>query len=232
MRTHRIYLAHLRPGVATLTGSEAHHLGRVLRVKVGEAVAAFDGSGLEAKGYVKAVEDSRVVLELDSPTPATNEAAVAVSLALALLKGDKLSDVVRQTTELGVVAFQPFVSRRCDVKTLSHAKLERLRRVAQAAAKQSGRSVVPTVEEAVALKDLTVGPQVFVAHPGASAPLGSVYEGGDATFVTGPEGGFNDDELEQLTAKGATPIRLGSRILRAETAPVALTAALLVPDAL
>jgi 16S rRNA (uracil1498-N3)-methyltransferase len=252
MRTHRIHLPTLQAGTVTLTGSEAHHLSKVLRVGVGQAIKAFDGRGLEADGIIQSVDDFQVALALQEPKASEVEASLKITLCIALLKGDKLSDVIRQATELGVVAVQPFISKHCDVKELSANKLERLRRVAQEASKQSGRSVVPDIHEAIKIKDLRHSQPILIAHPYATLSISDVLKQSDTnisqttapfpkwerlgegvvTLVTGPEGGFANEELELLEQQGAIPVRLGIRILRAETAPIALIAALLLPDAL
>lgn len=233
MRVHRVHISPLSEGVVTLTGSEARHLAGVLRVAPGQKVRAFDGKGLEAEGEVTEADPLRVILKLSLPVASETEASLAVTLAVALLKGDKLSGVVRQATELGVVRFDLFVSRHSDVKTVSQSKLERLRRVAQEAAKQSGRSVVPTIQTPVPLATLPLSRPVLVAHPNASLTLkDATGVTSSVTLVTGPEGGLSDAEVAELQDHGAVAVRLGSRILRAETAPVAFVAALLLPEAL
>lgn len=235
MRARRVFVAELRAGEHTLAGAEAQHLAQVLRLGPGAPVRAFDGRGLEADGIVTHADALRVTLLLDPPRKGEVEAALAVTLAVALLKGDKLSEVVRRGTELGVVRFAPFASGRCDVRELSPNKLARLRRVAQEAAKQSGRSVVPEVAEAVKLDQLKPDGRWLVAAPHAGATLRELLSDGQArrvTVTTGPEGGLSPAELQLLEGRGAQPVGLGARILRAETAPVAVAAALLVPEAL
>ena len=230
-----MFLKDLMPGEVTLRGPEAHHLLRVLRATPGAAVRTFDGRGLEAAGTVVGVGEDAVTLLLDAPQASTVEAPYRLTLAVALLKGDKLSDVVRQGTELGVARFLPLKTRRCDVKVLSDNKRARLQRVAKEAAKQSGRSVVPEVGEMADLGGLGVPASGlgFVAHPTASASLRDFpLEDTDVVTVTGPEGGFTDEEVAGLGARGFHAVSLGPRILRAETAPLALAAALLVPEAL
>lgn len=235
MRVHRVYLPTLAAGETVLSGSEAQHLAQVLRARPGAKVRAFDGQGLEAEGVVTTADPLRVTVNLDEPRASEAEASLKITLAVALLKGDKLSEVVRRCTELGAVRFVPFVSERCDVRELSPNKLERLRRVAQEAAKQSGRSVVPEVAGVQRLRDLDLEPLTLVAQPTAPDTLNRLLANAEAetlTVVTGPEGGLSEGEVEGLLGRGAHAIRLGSRILRAETAPMALAAALLVPEAL
>lgn len=238
MRVPRVFVAALEPGPVVLAPAEARHLALVLRLVPGAAVRAFDGRGFEAAGVVRDVvreiEGARVTLELGEAEPSTREAARRLTLAVALLKGDKLAGVVRQGTELGVIAFRPFRSRHASVPELSPAKLVRLRRVAQEAAKQSQRAVVPEVCEATALEQLPLAPLTLVAHPGAALRVREAVpaEADELTLLTGPEGGFGEAEVEALEARGALAVRLGERVLRAETAPLALAAALLVPEAL
>lgn len=233
MRVHRVYLSELSEGETHLSGGEAQHLVQVLRVQAGAAVLAFDGKGHEAQGKVVSVDGLTVILNLSTSTTSPVENPVDISLAVALLKGDKLSGVVRQATELGVTTVQLFHSRHSDVKEISKNKLGRLRRVATEAAKQSGRSLVPDILEPSKLADLTLSAFTLCAHPYASATLNdllSQHKPTQVTLLTGPEGGFHEDEIDVLREKGANSVSLGPRILRAETAPVALLAALVLPE--
>lgn len=237
MRIHRVFVADLRAGETVLSGSEAQHLAGVLRAGPGARVRAFDGRGLEADGVVTEAVPLRVTLELGAPHESVVEASLSVTLAVALLKGDKLSEVVRRGTELGAKRFVLFVSERCDARTVSPNKLLRLRRVAQEAAKQSGRSVVPEITGPQKLSALGDGSDglLLVAQLHAAATLRDVlsqHTPERVTVVTGPEGGLSPAEVEALRAAGAHAVHLGARILRAETAPVALAAALLIPEAL
>lgn len=240
MRVPRVFVQALRAGEVALSGGEAQHLAQVLRLAPGASVRAFDGAGLEAAGVVTEVNPVRVMIRLQSPQASEVEASLKVTLAVALLKGDKLAEVVRRGTELGVVRFTPFTSRRCEVRELSPNKQARLLRVAQEAAKQSGRSVVPEVAAPVPLGELAFSGVAVVAQPNTASTLRetllhkNLAQGqlNAVTAVTGPEGGLTDDEVGELIARGATSVRLGARILRAETAPVAVAAALLIPEAL
>jgi 16S rRNA (uracil1498-N3)-methyltransferase len=230
VRVHRVRVEVVAAGRRRLAGDGGHHLARVLRVRPGAEVVAFDGRGSEAPGRVVEVDGDGVWLELGEPTSATTEPVGALTLAPALLKGDKLADVVRMGTELGVVAFRPVLARRCDVRELSPARLVRLRRVASEAARQAGRAVVPSVHEAVAVGDLTWDVAAVVADLDAPSSWRAVAGvGGDRlTAITGPEGGWAPEETAALEARGAIRVRLGRRVLRAETAPVAMAAAWLL----
>lgn len=235
MRVHRVFVRELQAGETVLTGSEGQHLAQVLRAQPGARVRAFDGAGLEADGLVTGTDTLRVTVQLETPEPSTVEAAINITLAVALLKGDKLSEVVRRGTELGAGRFDLFVGERCDVRTLSPNKLDRLRRVAQEASKQSGRSVVPEVTVIGTLEALLLEGFCLVAEPRAERSLQQVLRDTvleRLTVITGPEGGLSEAELAYLTEQGAHSVRLGARILRAETAPIAVAAALLIPEAL
>ena len=235
-RIDRVLVPELGPAV-TVQGPEAHHLRDVLRVKVGDGVEAFDGRGDQARGVVADVGPAGVRLSLGSPVASTAEASVRLTLAVALLKGDKLTDVVRPATEIGVSGFQLFVSTNCEARELSAMRLERLRRVAQEAARQSGRAVVPSVAQPVPFASLRPGGLVIVGDPASSTSLARLtatqqwQAASEVCVVTGPEGGLTDAEVEDLVAAGAVAVGLGPRVLRADTAPVALAAALLLPGA-
>lgn len=244
MRVHRVYVPTLTKQIdaanttITLRGREAHHLANVLRISTGQAVRAFDGRGYEADGVVVDIADDAggVVLKLSSAYVSDLESSWQVHMAVGLLKGDKLADVVRQVTELGAVSVQPFTSRFGDVPKASANKLQRWRRIAQEAAKQSGRSVVPEVRDPVKVEVLEPHDLGIIAHPYAGEHLHDLLERQllaehtSLTLITGAEGGLADSEIEQLTAKGFQTVSLGKRILRAETAPIALLSALLLPQ--
>ncbi len=224
MRVNRVLVPELGAGEVTLRGPEAHHLRDVLRLKPGAPIEAFDGIGNVADGSVAAVDRDGVVLTLNRPQPSQAEAQRDVTVALALLKGDKLADVVRQCTELGVMRFALLTTRHADVSDLSHAKLLRLQRVAEEAARQSGRARVPQIAVPRPLADLTWSGSAVVADPGATGTLAVADPLEPLTLITGPEGGLSASEVEALVARGAKAVTLGPRILRAETAPLALAA--------
>ena len=234
MRIPRVHVDILEGGQRRLLGSEAHHLARVLRIRPGAEVVAFDGHGLEARAVVEAIVDGTVMLVVDEPHRSEVEPELDLTLAVALLKGDKLSEVVRKATELGVSRIRPMLCSRCDRGAMSSAKLTRLARVAREAAKQAGRARLPEIFEPAPLEALPDQDSALVAVPGAPSTLAQALSAGvpsALTLVTGPEAGLTADEVEALTRRGATAVRLGARILRAETAPIAMVAALLIPEA-
>lgn len=233
MRIHPVVVDDLQAGETAISGDEGHHLARVLRVRPGDEVRAFDGRGRESLGVVREVDRDRVLVELAAPVASASEPDVELTVAVALLKGNKLADVVRMGTELGARRFTLLDTARAEPDDLSRSKLQRLERVAREAAKQSGRAVIPEIAGPVAIHELELGGHALVADPRAELPAFThVWEHREApgswTTVTGPEGGLESDEVDALASRGATPVSLGRSILRAETAPVALATVVLL----
>lgn len=224
MRLTRVRVPELAPEMH-LSGLEAHHLS-VMRLKVGDPLLIFDGKGREACAEITALDGLRVGLRLLEERDGTPEMPQPVTLAVALLKGDKLADVVRAATELGVARIQLLVTQHADVRDIGGNKLARLSRIAGEASKQSRRAVTPEVLPPVPLANLAWEGQAYVAHPYAHGILTEyLHWDSPVTLLTGPEGGFSEAEMERLLTRGARGVMLGPRILRAETAPVALLGA-------
>ena len=222
---HRVRVDTLQETL-NLNPRELRHL-RVLRLGVGDVVRVFDGNGSEAEARIERLDEGGAVLRVGASVTSAPEMPRDVTLAVALLKGDKLADVVRAATELGVSRVQLLRTRFADVPDISANKLERLRRVAAEASKQSRRAVVPDVLEPIPVRALPVTRQGFVAHVGSETRLADLLDWSDSVvIVTGPEGGFAEDEVQDLSSRGYHVVTLGRRILRAETAPVALLGAI------
>lgn len=225
MAPHRVRVDALAPEM-TLGPREARHL-HVLRLRAGDPVRVFDGRGMEAQATVGALDEGRAVLILGDSLAGAAETPQPVTLAAPLLKGDKLADVVRAATELGASRVQLVITRHGDAREIGEQKLQRLRRVAEEASKQSRRAVTPGVLAPVPLAELRWEGRLFVAQPGSAARLTDhLTWDAPVTLLTGPEGGLSDAEVAALEERGAVAVTLGPRILRAETAPVALLGAL------
>jgi len=215
----------------TLAEDEARHLREVLRLKPGDEVSVFDGEGKEFRANVAQARRESATLELQNETePARPESPLQITLAVALLKGEKFDLVVQKATELGVTKFVPLITRHADIKLRDQAdaakRVTRWQRIALEAAKQSGRAVVPEVSLPTPLQS--------VFNPSSPCLLFSERAGHGltqidmdrVTAIVGSEGGWSDEELEQARAARAQIVTLGGRILRAETA--AITAAALL----
>jgi len=233
---HRFFAPALDPGdeIVALPRDEAEHLTRVLRLGMGDTVAVFDGRGREYLARVVSATPRDVRVQLLSRVEPAPEPSVALTLAQAVLKGDKMDDVVRDAVMLGVSAIQPLVSRRAETTIgalLRGRRLDRWRRIALASAKQSGRAVVPEIrlplpvegyleEPAPALRLMLVEPAAGVA----TEPLGALRAApppSDAAVLVGPEGGWVEDEWIAARARGVRLLSLGPRTLRADAVAVA-----------
>lgn len=222
MRPHRAFSPVIQEQVE-LFGPEAKHLLEVLRARPGDKLTLFDGKGTEATAIIEAVASGHLWLKVVEKRQASREPPVPVELYVALLKGDKLSEVVRAATELGVSKIILIITVHSVAKEMGESKLQRLRRVAVEAAKQSERSLVPLVAGPIPISEVPGVKQGLVAHPGTSRLVQEILAPGyPVSLATGPEGGFSDAEVLLLEAKGFTRVSLGPRILRAETAAISL----------
>jgi 16S rRNA (uracil1498-N3)-methyltransferase len=232
---HRFFAPSFDPGdeTAVLPRDEAEHLTRVLRLGVGDMVAVFDGRGHEFLARVIAAERKSVRVQLVSRLDPAGEPAVALTLAQAVLKGDKMDDIVRDAVMLGVAAIQPIVTKRTEVTVaaLMRGRVDRWKRVALASVKQSRRAVVPEIRMPLTFETLLGEPPAALAlmlvEPGAGedveplAVLRDQRPPGDAAILIGPEGGWVEAEWIAARARGMRLMTLGRRTLRADAVPVA-----------
>lgn len=199
-------------------GDEYRHLFRALRLGPGDALRVVDGRGGARFGRVDAIERRRAWVCLDSPAP-SNEPARRVELAIATIRPERAAWAVEKATEVGAVAVHWFGCERAP-RRYGEGQLERLRRVAVAAVGQCGRSVVPEVGTLTweALLARVSSRSTVVLDPGGEPP--AVAGGDPGLLIVGPEGGLCAAELDALVAAGAVRRRLGTAILRTETAAV------------
>jgi 16S rRNA (uracil1498-N3)-methyltransferase len=229
----RLYVPTLSPEarVLSLPADEAEHLVRVLRVKPGAAVRVFDGRGFECEAQVSAVVRHEVTVEIGRPVTPAAECRVRVTLAQAVLKGDKVDHVIRDAVMMGVAAVQPLLTARTDVPPAAFARsgrVERWRRIAIASAKQCGRAVVPEIYPPASLpacldadrsdvRLLLVEPSAATLQAAASRlPQGVA----SAIVIIGPEGGWAAEEVSTAVTAGCGTITLGARTLRADATPL------------
>jgi 16S rRNA (uracil1498-N3)-methyltransferase len=220
-----------------LPDEEAHHLVRVLRVPRGAFVTVFDGRGREYIARVETQGSRDALLRIVAHTEPAPELSVRLTLAQALLKGDKMDDVVRDATMLGVAAVQPVRAARTNVSRRSGGAIERWRRIALSSTKQCGRAVVPAVETIVDLAALVrhenADWRILLVEPSAAAEgtfrmadLGDRPRPRSCTLVIGPEGGWSPEEIDLAKHYGFLPVSLGRRTWRADAVPVAAIAVL------
>ena len=215
----------------TLASDEARHLREVLRLKAGDEVQVFDGEGKEFRAAVSQARREFAELEIRDEIDAMRpESPLELTLAVALLKGEKFDLVVQKGTELGVNQFVPLITRYADIRLRDEAdgakRVARWQRIALEATKQSGRAVVPQVTMPVPFESVIRDNSclLFSERDGQSLDTDSKLQ--SVMAIIGSEGGWSDEELDQARTSGVPIVTLGGRILRAETAAIA-TAALL-----
>ena len=221
----------------TLTGENAAH-AKVLRLKTGEEVLVCDGQGTECLCKVSAICADSLALEVISRNASKSEAKIRVSIYMALPKADKLEHVIQKATELGAYEIVTFPTARCvsrpDEKSLKK-KLERWQKIAASAAEQSGRGMIPEVvllnSYAQALSRAAEADCAIVFYENEHATtLHHALERNDyhkVSLLSGPEGGFEESEIEQARCAGLQICTRGRRILRCETAPLCALSAVM-----
>ena len=234
---HRFFTEELAFGGRTvINGPDAGHIGRVLRLGPGDAVRLCNGRGMECDAVIERVDADACLLQAGAAFPSETEPACRVTVVQCLPKGEKPEWIVQKCVELGAANIVFALSERCvrQPSKNDEKKLTRWQRVADEAAKQSRRGVLPPVTGVIALSALEPAAYglclvcyeeetavslkaALRAHPGI----------GSAALVIGPEGGFTPAEVAALTARGAVCVSLGKRILRTETAGMAALAELL-----
>jgi 16S rRNA (uracil1498-N3)-methyltransferase len=200
----------------TLNVDETRHLRDVLRLRIGDEVHVFDGIGNEFKCAIEIIE---------KVSPESPESPLDLTLAIAILKGEKFDLVVQKAVELGVKKIIPIITKRTIEKSV---RLERLRKIALDATKQCGRAELLEIAETVEFTRLIESNEstfiMFSERNGTS--FSSFKPSKNIISIIGPRGGWEDSELEFAVQKGVSITTFGGRILRAETAAIALTAIL------
>ena len=228
----RLFIPGKLADTVTLSGGDAHHLGYTLRARVGKRCVVVDSERQIASMEITGFTADTVTLRLVERLEADTEPPIRLTLAVCLLKSDKMEFVVQKAVELGATEIIPVQMRRSVVK-LEGAKIakrtQRWQTIAEAAAKQSRRAVVPIVREpmtmeqaiqfAAANSDVRLLPYELQEEDGSTRELmESIRSGNSVSVFIGPEGGFEPGEVELAKAAGVHPISLGKRILRTETA--------------
>lgn len=209
-----------------LDGAPAHYLANVLRLKEGAELLTFDGQSGEWLAKIVLARKGRLKLSVERKTREA-ESVPDVWLAFAPVKRAQTDWLVEKATELGVARLIPVMTQRT---VAERVRLERLQAIAIEAAEQCGRTVLPEIAEPLRLGRLIDGRNaertLYFADEGGGEPAAEAFKPGPALILTGPEGGFTDEERTAIRGStNAIPISLGPRILRAETAALAALAA-------
>jgi 16S rRNA (uracil1498-N3)-methyltransferase len=215
-----------------LSEDETRHLRDVLRLHIGDEVSVFDGEGHEFKCVITSIEKRTAALSLvEEISPMSPESNLELTVAAAVLPGDKYDLVIQKSVELGVIKLVPLVTSRCELKSKDAAKrLNRWRRIAFEASKQCGRARLMTVSESVEFTTLISGltdtNEALLFSERDGAIFNSVTASKKITAIFGPKGGWEDHELKTARDRNIQIVTLGGRVLRAETAAIAISAIL------
>lgn len=213
----------------------AAHLGRVLRLGVGDACVLFNGDGHDHDARVVAAGKRDVRVAIGAARPVANESPLAITLLQGIARGEKMDLILQKATELGVAEVRPLSSQRSEVRldeARGEKRLAHWRSVVVSACEQSGRAQVPPVTPplslAAVLAGLPDGGLRLILDPEGDLAFATLAPGAEAPVVlaVGPEGGWSPLDREQLLAAGFRGLRLGPRVLRTETAGLAAIAAL------
>ena len=237
MRITRLYLqnTHLQQGECiTLPSDASHYIARVLRAKIGDVLHIFNGnSPHEYISEIMEINKKSVLVKINSINKVENESPLSIHIGQALVKGDKLDTIIQKSTELGVKALTPLITERCDYKLTKERMLKKCQhwqKIAISAAEQSGRVFPMQINEPCTLQAWfeQKHQHCLILDPYSKICLPSLkLQSPDQISITiGPEGGFTAQEIQIARNNNATAIQLGPRVLRTETAPIAMTAIL------
>jgi 16S rRNA (uracil1498-N3)-methyltransferase len=216
-------------GMLKIEGDEVKHIRKVLRLKTGDGIVVFDGLGKELEGTIIEERLSSIVIRIQNIFSSERDSPLEVTLAQSLLKGEKMDYLIQKATELGVKEIIPFFSSRSVPFLEKSRRLKRHHRwekIAVEASKQCGRGVVPKIEFLQDYSDMLQMASTedlrLILWERDGVKLKEVFERSKEKrkifFIIGPEGGFNQLEVDETKKAGFTPVTLGRRILRAETA--------------
>lgn len=214
----------------TISGDDAKHIAKVLRMHAGEKLVACDCQGFDYDCVIDSLTDKEVELSVERKYLSETEPSVRVTLYQAMPKSDKMELIIQKAVELGVSAIVPVQTKRCvsrpDAKSMAK-KLERYNRIALEAAKQCGRGripqVLPMLDFTEAIKAMKEDQRAFLFYENSTSSFRKELEQGvsSVSIMVGAEGGFEEEEVQKALDLDIASLSLGKRILRCETAPLA-----------
>lgn len=226
----RFFVEQADPEQVVITGEDAHHIGRSLRMRTGEQLTVC-AEGMDYECEITRITDSEVYLHPLTITPCAAEPTVKLTLYQAIPKQDKLAEIVQKAVELGACKIVPVLTSRCVSRPSKgdfEKKRQRLQKIAVSAAKQSGRGIIPEVAPMLTWKEALQSMQaqdisVMLYEEEGGVRFGEVPLAGRTNIglFIGSEGGISEEEAAQAVQAGLHRVWLGSRILRCETAPTA-----------
>lgn len=235
MRIPRIHTSQVLRENTTLElePGPSQHIARALRMAPGDTLILFDGNGGEYPATITALDKGkRVRATTGQRRDLELESRLQIHLGIAVSRGERMDWVVQKATELGVSSISPLLSRRSEVKLKGERadrKIKHWQQVAASACEQCGRNRLPGIEPLQGLQqwlDSTTAESRFVLHHRAGALDWNAAAPASIALLIGPEGGLGEEEIEAAERSGYQPLRLGPRVLRTETAPLAAIAIL------
>ena len=215
-----------------LSAVASHHIIHVLRITTGRPIILFNGQGGEYRGVIASITKKIASVEITDFRDIDRESPLSVELAVCLIKNDRMDWLLQKATELGVSNISLLVSERTDYKIKTDRiakKLQHWRQIVISACEQSGRTAVPAIRAPEALDawlTTVAADERYILHPGSHQKSLKSYGSSPSSLalLIGPEGGFTDIEFNLAMDNQFSPLTLGPRILRAETAPLAALA--------
>ena len=236
MRLNRVYSGQaLQPGTEiALPDSAAYHVARVLRLRAGAPLTVFDGSGDDYRCEIVAVEGEHVRVRVGVRAAGLRESPLRITLVQAVSRGERMDWTLQKATELGVRTIIPVLSARSVVRLderQAENKLRHWRAIVAGACEQCGRSTLPEVRAPLEFRRFLTespreGQRLALSPSGPSSLAGLPSAAARVELLIGPEGGLDDAELDAAERAGFTPVRLGPRVLRTETAGIVALAVL------
>ena len=227
----------IRDNKILIDGEDVTHIKKVLRLGIGDELNMCDGAGMDYTVKISEIDNKTIQCDILTKQKSDTESNIEVTLFQGIPKGSKMDYIIQKTTELGIVKIVPCIMFRCIVKIESEKEMikkqQRWQKIAEEAAKQSGRGIIPQVampckfSEALDLmkqSDIYFAPYECEQENTLKKALTSVRDPFRVSFMIGPEGGFALEEIEKLKENGIPTVTLGKRILRTETAGEAVTA--------
>jgi 16S rRNA (uracil1498-N3)-methyltransferase len=216
----------------SLDAAASRHVAGALRLRTGASVTLFNGSGGEYRATIEAVDRKSVTVRILDFVQAERESPLSVALGLAISRGDRMDYAVQKATELGVTEIYPLITERTEVRLQGERKRKKRTHWAQiavSACEQCGRNRLPVIHDLQSLDGWLAsvrGDCKLVLHPDSDRGLDVMPPPASVSLLIGPEGGLSPAELNAAQAAGFRPMRLGPRVMRTETAPVAALAVL------
>lgn len=232
----KLFVENINDEKIILDGESARHIAKSLRMKVGDVICVTDGGGDDYGCQIEEITKDEVVLKVCYKQACESEPSCRVTIYQGVPKSSKMEDIIQKCVELGVCEIVPTLTKRCVSRPDDKAagkKNQRYQKIALEAAQQSGRGIVPKIENMKTLRQAIAEDESdvkIVFYEGGGEKLADIVKPDteSVSIFIGPEGGFEQEEVEQIEASGGVRATLGKRILRTQTAPVAALTAIML----